>query len=146
MVWGPVVWGFQDRLMKGWKAFIGATPNSRDPSPTNSPIAGFSWRTQTKLHCGWTNPSGQSIIFHQPRFPWKKGIPLTKPPFGVRSCRYNLTRPIWNIFVKLERISPGCEENTRTKLTPTNTPVLLETGKQNKKGSHDSFSKNSPVR
>ena len=30
--------------------------------------------------------SGQITIFHQPRFPWIKGIPLTKPPFGVRSC------------------------------------------------------------
>ena len=29
--------------------------------------------------------SGQIIIFHQPRFPWNKGISLTKPPFGVRS-------------------------------------------------------------
>ena len=29
--------------------------------------------------------SGQIIIFHQPRFPWNKGISLTKPPpFGVR--------------------------------------------------------------
>jgi len=27
-----------------------------------------------------------NIIFHQPRFPWNKGISLTKPPFGVRSC------------------------------------------------------------
>ena len=31
-------------------------------------------------------PSGQIIIFHQPRFPWNKGISLSKPPFGVRSC------------------------------------------------------------
>ncbi len=29
--------------------------------------------------------SGQIIIFHQPRFPWNKGISLTKLPFGVRS-------------------------------------------------------------
>ena len=43
------------------------------------------------------------------------------------------TNPSDIYLVKLERISPGKEENTRTKLTPTNTPVLLETGKQNKK-------------
>ena len=30
--------------------------------------------------------SGQIIIFHQPRFPWNKGISLTKLPFKVRSC------------------------------------------------------------
>ncbi len=31
--------------------------------------------------------SGQIIIVHQPRFPWNKGISLTKPPFGGnRSC------------------------------------------------------------
>ncbi len=30
--------------------------------------------------------SGQIIVFHQPRFPWNKGISLSKPPFGVRSC------------------------------------------------------------
>ena len=42
--------------------------------------------------------SGQIIIFHQPRFPWNKGIPLTKPPFGGKIGRvfgrYNLTRLI----------------------------------------------------
>ena len=41
--------------------------------------------------------SGQIMIFHQPRFPWNKGISLTKPQFRVRS--HNLTRllrgPIW---------------------------------------------------
>ena len=30
--------------------------------------------------------SGQIIIFHQSRFPRNKGMFLTKPPFGVRSC------------------------------------------------------------
>ena len=37
--------------------------------------------------------SGQLIIFHQPRFPWNKGISLTKPPFGVRSCEVAI---IWS--------------------------------------------------
>ena len=43
--------------------------------------------------------SGQIIIFHQPRFPWNKGISLAKPPFGVVWGRYNLTRKIqWEAF------------------------------------------------
>ena len=33
------------------------------------------------------NPSGQIVIFHQPRFPWnRKNNSLTKPRFGVRLC------------------------------------------------------------
>ena len=37
--------------------------------------------------------SGQIIIFHQPRFSWNKGISLTKPPFGVRSCEVAIIWP-----------------------------------------------------
>ncbi len=37
--------------------------------------------------------SGQIIIFHQPRFPWNKGISLTKPPFEVRSCEVAIIWP-----------------------------------------------------
>ena len=37
--------------------------------------------------------SGQIIIFHQPRFPWNKGISLTKPPFAVRSCEVAIIWP-----------------------------------------------------
>ncbi len=37
--------------------------------------------------------SSQIIIFHQPRFPWNKGISLTKPPFGVRSCEVAIIWP-----------------------------------------------------
>ena len=50
--------------------------------------------------------SGQIIIFHQPRFPWNKGISLTKPPFGVRSCEVAIIWPdclipsIW-VFPKI---------------------------------------------
>ena len=40
-----------------------------------------------------TQKSGQIIIFHQPRFPWNKGISLTKPPFGVRSCEVAIIWP-----------------------------------------------------
>ena len=43
------------------------------------------------FRCGTFSPvahvlSGQIIMFHQPRFPSYKGISLTKPSFGVRSC------------------------------------------------------------
>ena len=41
----------------------------------------------------WHDPSAQIIIFHQPRFPWNKGISLTKPPFGVRSCEVAIIWP-----------------------------------------------------
>ena len=37
--------------------------------------------------------SGQIIIFHQPRFPWNKGISLAKPPFRVRSCEVAIIWP-----------------------------------------------------
>ena len=37
--------------------------------------------------------SGQIIIFHQPRFPWNKGISLTEPPFRVRSCEVAIIWP-----------------------------------------------------
>ena len=37
--------------------------------------------------------SGQIMLFRQPRFPWNKGISLTKPPFGVRSCDIAMIRP-----------------------------------------------------
>ena len=46
--------------------------------------------------------SGQIIILHQPRFPWNKGISLTKPPFGVRSCEVAIIRPdVWYIYFHL---------------------------------------------
>ena len=37
--------------------------------------------------------SGQIMIFHQPRFPWNKGISLAKPPFGVGSCEVAIIWP-----------------------------------------------------
>ncbi len=46
----------------------------------------------------------QIIIFHQPRFPWNKGISLTKPPFGVKSCEVVIIWPVpyWSdwLFIK----------------------------------------------
>ena len=49
-----------------------------------------------------TNPmyiSGQNIIFHQPRFPWNKGISLTKLPFKVRSCEVAIIWPDIYIYI-----------------------------------------------
>ena len=37
-----------------------------------------------------------------PRFPWNKGISLTKPPFGVRSCEVAIIWPdIYNLSINL---------------------------------------------
>ena len=41
----------------------------------------------------YNQPSGQIIIFQQPRFPWNKRFPLNKPPFGVRSCEVAIIWP-----------------------------------------------------
>ena len=47
------------------------------------------------------------MIFHQPRFPWNKGISLTKPPFGVRSCEVAIIWPdVWSTFF-LSRTAGG---------------------------------------
>ena len=49
----------------------------------------------------WHKKNQINYIFHQPRFPWNKGISLTKPQFGVKSVvwgtHYNLTRYILHI-------------------------------------------------
>ena len=37
--------------------------------------------------------SAQTIIFHQPRFPWNKKISLPQLPFGVRSCEVAIIWP-----------------------------------------------------
>ena len=43
--------------------------------------------------------SGQIIIFHQPRFPWNKGISLPQLPFEVRSCEVAI---IWPDMIYLD--------------------------------------------
>ncbi len=43
--------------------------------------------------------SGQIIIFHQPRFPWNKGISLIQLPFGVRSCEVAILLPDIYIYI-----------------------------------------------
>ena len=59
-------------------------------------------RQLLSLGCTYIITSGQIIIFHQATFPWNKGISLTKPPFGVRSCEVaiiwpdNITSDLWH--------------------------------------------------
>ena len=54
----------------------------------------------------WCITSGQNIIFHQPGFPWNKGISIPQLPFEVRSYEVAIIWPdnmcntissIWNI-------------------------------------------------
>ena len=53
--------------------------------------------------------SGQITMFHQPRFPWNKGISVTKPPFGVRSCEVAI---IWtDIYIYISHIIYTLESN-----------------------------------
>ncbi len=47
----------------------------------------------TILYTMTITKSGQIIIIHQARFPCNKGISLTKPPFGVRSCEVAIIWP-----------------------------------------------------
>ena len=49
--------------------------------------------------------SGQITIFHQPRFPWNKGISLTKPPFGVRSCEVAIITQVLRLPWKVKPIT-----------------------------------------
>ena len=63
--------------------FPGKTPQFPGKTP---PVF---YRIKPLLHQG----SGQIIIFHLPKFPWKKGISLTKPQFGVRSCEVAIIWP-----------------------------------------------------
>ena len=53
------------------------------PPPKRNKVSKFPERCQ----------SGQIIIFHQPRFPWNKGIFLPQLPFGVRSCEVAIIWP-----------------------------------------------------
>ena len=59
--------------------------------------------------------SGQIIIFHQPRFPWNKGISLSQLPFGVRSCEVAI---IWPGILNM------CYKNAILTLTNGNHPWL----------------------
>ena len=44
-----------------------------------------------------TKVRGCEASFHQPRFPWTKGVALTKPPFfSMRSCEVAIIWPDWH--------------------------------------------------
>ena len=60
----------------------------------------------------FSQKSGQSIIFHQPRFLWNKGISLTKPQFGVRSREVAIIWP--EKFTKC----CACHEKWHLNFTP----------------------------
>ena len=83
-----------------WCLTLSKFPSMKTPvkgrgGPTNRPWKKIPSNTQT---------SGQNIIFHQPRFPWNKGISFTKPPFGGnRSCEVAI---IWPETLA-ENFSPG---------------------------------------
>ena len=72
----------------------------------------------------WVLHPGQIIIFHQPRFPWNRGISLTfSPPFGVKTRvfgRYNLTR--LNIF-RSDFLGPKTQQKSqKSKKSQTKIP------------------------
>ena len=97
----------------GWRGNFQQPNNGKTPRPTHKKNISKSLRVPYskglfvgQSGIGWvpldshdTLPylvvdySGQIIIFHQPGFPWNKGISLTKPPFGVRSCEVAIIWP-----------------------------------------------------
>ena len=74
-----------------------------------------------------SSESGQIIIIHQPKFPWNKGISLTKPLFGVRSCEVAI---IWPAECK----SIACDVSSVSRKTgecilvvdPSPTSIILQ--------------------
>ena len=57
----------------------GRLANQRKTTWNHQPINSWIWPNE--------------MIFRQPRFPWKKDISLTKPPFGVRPCEVAIIWP-----------------------------------------------------
>ena len=103
-----------------WKTNLWYHHESENPMPEKNGIVdtfctqddAAPWNGMAAIHGSipWNHPfkcpkisatfqySGQIIIFHQPRFPWNKGISLTKLHFGVRSCEVAIIWPeyYWN--------------------------------------------------
>ena len=78
------------------RGFVHGIPWRFSMDPMGSHVERYMYRSMN----GWFL-SGQIIIFHQPRFPWNKGISLTKPPFGVRSCEVAIIWPdtsMWSVM------------------------------------------------
>ncbi len=82
----------EKQALKGWFMFIldffffvgNATKNTWHKNEIQSKLTTVEKKTSV---------SGQVIIFHQAKFPRNKGISLTKPPFGVRSCEVAIIWP-----------------------------------------------------
>ncbi len=76
--------------------------------------------------------SGQIIIFHQPRFPWNKGISPTKPPFRVTSADVVIIWPdIWIIKAQHERsksTAPGLNNESILYLNCVTPPIVSRAG------------------
>ncbi len=86
----------------GWVAKRGNKNNFKNserwtfifvPKRKTNVVILFNWSCVYRKNIWWSKLSGQIIIFHQPRFSWNKGISLTKPPFGVRSCEVAIIWP-----------------------------------------------------
>ena len=110
-----------------WSLFLARTGHSiqesssdistrRSVKKQNGISQGIPWWFPKKI-----NYSGQIIIFHQPRFPWNKGISLTKPPFGVRSCEVAI---IWPDYSYLFRFL--CGYQWLSKLSKSKVAILKQ--------------------
>ncbi len=106
--------------------------------PESSPVPSITWPTwpsrwwkknSISMHI---QLSGQIIMFHQPRFPWNKGISLTKPPFGEnRSCEVAIICP--ELYGILETVR-WFETSSMLKIDPTVSDAYIFFG-----GSHTSM-------
>ena len=96
----------------------------------------------------WVNNvyiSGQMILFHQPRFPWNKGISISQLPFSVRSCEVAIIWPDIYIYMIAGSIMgyykncptsgdqyPGYNRDDPSGSPFWNPPTLMIGGKQKK--------------
>ena len=80
---------------------------TKESFPTGRALVGNSSSSSSvfAVGCRMIHQSGQIRIFHQPRFPWNKGISLTKPRFGVRLCEVAIIWPdqwiLWVVSIYL---------------------------------------------
>ena len=95
---GSNVTNIDEKPLRNSRGIIAWRPVPSFWKPAASRTAGRSFKWWKAWCClKWKSElidlSGQIIIIHQPRFSWNKGISLTKPPFGVRSCEVAITWP-----------------------------------------------------
>ena len=106
-VWGTRgVWGTPYKL------------TNRIPALVPPCLDSNAWPVSLMDFQGEESKSGQIIIFHQPRFPWNKGISLTKPLFGVRSCEVAIIWPDW--WILRENNQNASWKTSRGEQTPSN--------------------------